>query len=241
MKGIVLHKSAAIVLLTMVALASVTLTAVAQSPQVQEKLAQIKEASAQNKQALAQYTWQEQDTISIKGDVKKQELYQVQMGPDGKPQKTPLNQQPPAQQDSGRHGRLKERIVEKKTEEFQDYAHQIAALAQSYAHPESGALQQSYQQGNLTLGSAGGPGEVQFVIKSFVKPNDQVTIVFNSAAKAIQSVQVSSYLDDPKDAVKIAVQFSKLPDGTNHVSTTNVDGVSKQLTVAILNSNYQKM
>jgi len=41
--------------------------------------------------------------------------------------------------------------------------------------------------------------------------------------------------------VTIGVQFSKLPDGTNHVSTSNIDGVSKQLTVAVQNSNYQKM
>jgi hypothetical protein len=54
-------------------------------------------------------------------------------------------------------------------------------------------------------------------------------------------LQISSYLSDPKDAVTIGVQFSKLPDGTNHVATSNIDGVSKQLTVAVQNSNYQKM
>jgi hypothetical protein len=43
----------------------------------------------------------------------------------------------------------------------------------------------------------------------------------------------------PKDAVTLAVQFAKLPSGTNHVTTTQVDGVSKQMTVAILNSNYR--
>jgi len=211
----------------------------AQNPQLQERLGEIKQAAAANKQALAQYTWQEQQTISIKGEIKKQELYQVQMGPDGKPQKTPIGPQQPPPSPSG--GRLKQRIVEKKKEEFQDYAHQIAALAQSYTQPDPQALQQAFQQGNLTLGSAGAPGEVQLLIKSYVKPNDSVQLVFSQAQKAIQSLQISSYLSDPKDAVTIGVQFSKLPDGTNHVSTSNIDGVSKQLTVAVQNSNYQKM
>jgi hypothetical protein len=66
-----------------------------------------------------------------------------------------------------------------------------------------------------------------------------VTLVFNQQQKGIQSLQVASYLTDPSDAVTIAVQFAKLPDGTNHVATNQVNGVSKQLGVLIQNSAYQ--
>jgi hypothetical protein len=224
--------------LAIVALAA--LLAVAQNPQVQEHLAEIKQSAAQNKQALSQYTWQEQQTISIKGDVKKQQMFQVHMGPDGKPQKTELMQEPSSADGGRKHG-LKHHAVEKKKEEFEDYAHSIAALAQSYAQPDPGKLQQASEQGNLMMGSAGAPGEVKMVIKNYVKPNDSVELVFNKEQKAIQSMQISSYLDDPSDAVKILVTFAKLPDGTNHVATTNIDGVKKQLTVVTQNSNYQKM
>jgi hypothetical protein len=48
-----------------------------------------------------------------------------------------------------------------------------------------------------------------------------------------------SHLSDPKDAVTIAVQFSKLPSGFNHVATAQINGVSKQMTVSIQNFNYQ--
>ena len=44
----------------------------AQSPELQQKVADIKQAMAVNKQALAQYTWTEQDVISLKGDEKKE-------------------------------------------------------------------------------------------------------------------------------------------------------------------------
>jgi hypothetical protein len=40
--------------------------------------------------------------------------------------------------------------------------------------------------------------------------------------------------------MNLSVQFGILPDGTAHVSTANLDGVSKQLLVAIQNSDYQK-
>jgi hypothetical protein len=225
--------TAALALLTLA-----PLQAMAQNPQLQEREAQIKMAAAANKQSLAQYTWQEQQTISIKGEVKKQKVFQVRLGPDGKPQKTELSASP-APSDEG--GRLKRHVVEKKKEEFEDYAQQIAALAHSYAPLDPQALQQAFQQGSVMLGSAGAPGEFRLTIANYIKPKDSVEIIFNGAQKAIQALNISSYLDDPKDAVTISVQFSRLPDGTNHVSAMTVNGVSKQLTVQIQNANYQKM
>ena len=53
------------------------------------------------------------------------------------------------------------------------------------------------------------------------------------------SVQIASYMSDPKDAMTLKVTFSRLPDGTNHVNTVVMDGVSKQLNIATQNSNYQ--
>jgi hypothetical protein len=223
------------------------LQAAAQNPEVQQRLAEIKASSAQNKQNLATYTWQEQDTISLKGEVKKQDSYQVQMGPDGKPQKTPLNtgqaQEQPKQAESGgrRGGRMKEKIVENKKEEYKEYAQKIGALAHSYAPPDPAKLQDAFQKGNVNPAPGATADQVQLVITNYLKPNDSMSITFDKAAKAIQSVQIGSYLDSPSDAVKIAVQFAKLSDGTNHISNMTLEGVSKQLKVAVDNSNYKKM
>jgi hypothetical protein len=232
-RRITLTLSVAITICTMLSTMSQTL---AQNPALQEKLADIKQSSAANKQALAHYTWLEQQTISLKGDVKKTQQFQVRIGPDGQQQKTELNPQP-APQPSGR--RLKQAIVEKKTDEFEAYGQQIAALGKQYSQLDPQALQQAYQQGNISMQPSGAAGTVSLIIKSYLKPNDSVTLVFNQQQKAIQSVQVASYLTDPSDAVTIAVQFAKLPDGTNHVATNQVTGVSKQLGVLIQNSTYQ--
>jgi hypothetical protein len=211
----------------------------AQNPELQQRLAEIKLSIAENKHALAQYTWQEQQTISIKGEVKKQEIYQVRMDAGGQMQKTPLTAQT-EQASAPNRGRLKRHVVEKKKEEYKEYSEQIANLARLYAHPDAQRLQQAYQQGNLSLGP-GAPGEIYLLIHNYVKPKDSVTITFNREQKTIQGMQISSYLDQPNDAVNINVQFSKLPNGTNHVSNVLVNGVSKQLTVQMQNSNYQRM
>jgi hypothetical protein len=202
---------------------------------MQAKIAQVTEASKANKMALSHYNWQEQVTTSIKGEVKKQQLFLVNIGPDGQQQKSEINAQPA--QASG--GPLKRRIVAKKTAEFKDYGDQIADLARQYVTPDPSRLQQAYQQGNISLQLGGGESMMTLVIKNYIKPGDSVTLVFNKAQKAIQSIRVASYLDDPKDAVTIAAQFAKMPNGINHVTGTQINGASKQLTVVTHNSNYQ--
>jgi len=210
----------------------------AQNQELQERVAEMKEASAKNKQAMAQYTWVEQVNISLKGEQKKQEHFQVRLGPDGKPQKTSLD--PPAEPPSG--GRLKKHIVEKKEEEYKEYAEQMKALAQQYVPPDKEMLQQAYAQGNITLGSvAGAPGELQLVIHNYLKPQDSMTLVFDKTQKELLRLQIASYMDDPKDAMNLTVEFSRLPQGPNHVSSMVIDGVSKQLNIATQNSNYQHL
>ena len=53
--------------------------AAAQNQLMEQKLMAIKQAQDTNKQKLAQYTWTETETISIKGNVKDTKTYQVQI------------------------------------------------------------------------------------------------------------------------------------------------------------------
>ncbi len=224
-----------------VALAAVVVMNVAkapaQGPQMLDKLMAIKSAQDANKAKLAQYTWQETESIAIKGDVKDTKVYQVQMGPDGKPQKTEINNE--QAQPSGRQGRVKQRVEAHAKEEYQEYGQSISALAKQYTTPDPDRLMQAKQQGNISLQPVN--GSVNLVIKNYVKPGDSVTMTIDDQTKQLVSVQVASYLDDPKDAVTIAAQFAQLPDGTNHVANTLVTGVSKHLTVNDQNSNYQHL
>ena len=212
----------------------------AQEGGLQQQVAQLKESMAKNKQALAQYTWVETVTISLKGQEKKQQHFQVQNGPDGKPQKTSLDPAPAAQpQDSGgRGGRLKQRVIEKKKEEYEDYAEQMKALAQQYVPPDKDLIQAAYAKGNISMSP--GPGGLKLVIHDYVKPGDSMTLTIDKEQKQLQSIQIASYMDGPSDGMNLTVRFDRLPDGTNHVSSTTVEGVSKQLTVATQNANYQK-
>ena len=93
------------------------------------------------------------------------------------------------------------------------------------------------QAGNISLSP--GQGTVALVVKDYVKQGDTVTFTLDPQSKQLQNVRVASYLNDPKDAVTISSEFAQLPDGTNHVASTLINGESKQLTVNDANSNYQ--
>jgi hypothetical protein len=188
---------------------------------------------------MAQYTWVEQVTISLKGEQKKQEHFQVRLGPDGKPQKTSLDP-PPAPPEH--EGRLKKHIVEKKKEEYKEYADQIKALIQQYVPPEKDLIEQAREKGNIMMGpAAGAPGQYRLVLSNYIKQGDNMTLIVDKAQKDLVSLSIASYLDDPKDAVNVTVAFARVPNGPNHVSGETINGVSKQLTVAIQNSNYQHL
>jgi len=217
-----------------------------QNPDLQQKIAEVKQAAAANKQALAQYTWVEQTTISLKGEQKKQQHSQVRLGPDGKPQKqsldAPAQPQQPADAGGRRGGRVKEHVVEKKKEEYEDYADSIKSLIEQYVPPDRDKIEEAKAKGSISLGpEAGAEGQYRLVIANYLKQGDSMTLVVDKARKGLVSLSIASYLDDPKDAVNVSVEFASEPSGLSHVSSEKIDGVSKQLTIAIQNSNYQKL
>src|SRR5215469_4207733 len=217
----------------------------AQSQEMRERVAEVKEAAARNKQALAQYTWVEQVTISLKGEQKKQEHFQVRLGPDGKPQKQSLDPPPQAQaaeSEGRRGGRLKEHVVEKKKEEYKEYADQIKSLIAQYVPPDKDKIAQAAQKGNIAVSpNPGNEGQYRLAITNYIKQGDNMTLVFDRAQKAMVSATIASYLDDPKDAVNVTVNFTSEPGGLHHIASQTINGVSKQLTIAIQNSNYQRL
>jgi hypothetical protein len=223
-------------------LALVAFSVPTRGQEMQQHLAEIKQSLAFNKQVLAQYSWIEQQIISVKGEEKKEELFNVRLGPDGKAQKTPVD--PSSVSDSDRQARgLRGRIRERKIDEYKEYGDSIKTLIGQYIPPDKDMLQQSYQQGNVMIGPmADQPNQYRVVISNYIKQGDNMTIVMDKATLSLVSLTISTYLSDPSDAVKVNAQFTRVPNGGPfHVGTESINGVSKQLTIEILNTNYQHL
>ena len=183
----------------------------AQNPDLQQRVADLKESTAKNKEELKQYTWLKRVTVSLKGQERKQERFQVRLGADGKPLKTPLDAPAATQDSAGRGGRLRERVVEKKKEEFKEYADQMKALAERYIPPDKDAIQDAYSKGNISIEPiSDAPNRVKLVIQNYIKPHDSMTLVIDKAEKRLTSISIVTYLDDPSDIMKLTVQFGRL-------------------------------
>jgi hypothetical protein len=219
----------------------------AQDPSPQERAAVLKQSLAANQAALRQYTWVETTTVSLKGEVKKQEQKQCSYGADGKVQKTPVPgaaAPAPQRQSSGgggrRGGRLKEAVVEKKVDDLKDYMERAVALVHAYVPPDPEKIQAAQSAGHLSLSPASG-GVARLAITDYLKPNDALTISLDTAAKQLTEYGVKSYVDKPKDDdLTLTVMFGRLQDGTSYPQQVLLDVAAKKVQVKVVNSGYKK-
>jgi len=223
-----------LVVLGAVALA-ISATVSAQNPEMMQKLAAVKQAAAENKQRLHQYQWIETTQLTLKGDAKPASEKLCQYGPDGQVQKNPIG--PPPQQPSG--GRLKQRVIEKKKEEMQDYMQGVRSVLSMYVPPNPQNMEQAYQAGKVSINPAG--GLLNLVFRDYAQPGDEMTLTFDPAAKRIISLNINTYMDNPKDVVTLQVQMAMLPDGTSYDQQSILNATAKQLVVTTTNSHYQKL
>ena len=212
-----------------------TVPTLPQSPELQQKLAAVKQAAAENKQKLLQYQWVETTQLTLKGDAKPPTKSSCQYGPDGKVQKTAIG--PPPEQPSG--GRMKQKVIAKKKAEMKDYMQDVKAVLSMYVPPDPQKMQAAYQAGKVSLNPV--PGKVNLVFADYAQPGDKMTLTFDTATKKITGLNIDTYMGEEKDAVTLKVQMGSLPDGTNYEQQTVLDATAKKLVVTTTNSNYQKL
>jgi hypothetical protein len=208
---------------------------IAQNAVLQEKLAAVKQAAAENQQRLRQYQWVETTQLTLKGDAKPPSQKLCQYGPDGQVQKNAIG--PPPEQPSG--GRLKQRVIAKKKGEMSDYMDDVKAVLSLYVPPDPQKMQQAYQAGKVSLNPAG--NVLNLIFTDYAQPGDRMTLAFDTNVKKIISLDVATYMGDAKDAVTLQVQMAPLPDGTSYAQQTVLSATAKQLVVTTTNANYQKL
>jgi len=118
---------------------------------------------------------------------------------------------------------LRQRVVEKKKEEYEEYAERMKALAEQYVPSDKDLIQAAYAKGNISM--TPGPGGVKLVIYKYVKSDDSMNLTIDKEQKQFQSIQIASYMDGPSDGMNLTV---RLPEGTNHVSSTSIEASRKQ-------------
>ncbi len=222
-----------------------TCAAFAQTPApdaLPQKILQMQKANARNEQQLRKYQWIETTTLTIHDESRPPRRSICKYGPDGKVEKTPLDQQETFEGRQGggfqgRGGLVRGLVVKKKKEKAQKELAQIRAVAGMYFPFDRTRLKGALQTGNVHF-VPGDSHEDTITIDNYAKQGDEVKLTLNQSTMQIEQVSVKSYLDKPKDTLTAEVQFSELPDGTRYRSSTTLNVPSKELSVETVNSDY---
>jgi hypothetical protein len=139
-------------------------------PSFAQDIAAVQQSMAENAQKLHQYQWIETTQLTLNGDQKPATQDSCQYGPNGQVQKTPIG--PPPQQPSG--GRLKQKIIEQKKEEMQDYMGEVKSVLAMYVPPDPQKIAQAKQAGNVSLNPV--PGAMNLIFTNYAQPGDRTSL-----------------------------------------------------------------
>ena len=190
-----------------------------------------------NAQALRAFSYQQRMQLQLKGETKKVTLNQMSYDINGNLQKSLLSEQPPpGAQPSG--GRIKRRIVAKKTDEFKEMMEEISALVKSYTELSPERLQASLKQAAFSAGQGDMDGSVQIVMQNVIQKGDSMTIWIDRTTMLYRRALIATtYEGNP---VTTTANYATLTSGEGHMAQAILNYAKKEVVVEIDNSNYQR-
>ena len=196
----------------------------------------LKATLAASQVVLKQYEWIETTVISVKGEEKSRQQEQCYYGADGGVQKVEVSQIPGAKEEAWPEGR----VAENKKEELTDYMKSAVSLVKSYVPPSPAKIQASKDAGKVSIDLLEPGKRARLNFRDYEKPGDNLGVEVDLVSNRPLGVKVSTYLEDPKDAVTLDVRMGQLNDGTTYASDITLEAKAKNLKVTVQNSGYRK-
>jgi hypothetical protein len=217
----------------------VSLYSLAQSPDpsLLQTFTKVKAAAIHNRQFLSQYSWMEQDIVTVKGKESHEQVFSVQFGPDGKLQKTPLDL---SDDDRARFG-LRAKTAERKIDDVIQFVESVMALVQQYVPPDAQQLEWDVQHGKLKMDPESTETTYRMITSNYLQEGDRMLLAFDKTDDDMVTLWIDTYLDQPANAINIDVQFKPMANGPTHPSHVTVNGASKEVIITIQNLNYQHL
>jgi hypothetical protein len=227
----------AVGLASVLALATVSSAqAPAAAPGAAERVTAIKQWLGKSKADLKSYQWMETTTVAVKGEVKSTKISNCYYDVSGVLQKEPMSSSPAPEKKRGIRGA----IIADKTEEMTDTMKKAVALVKTYIPPSAEKIQASKDAGKMSLDMLPGGQNIRLNFHDYELPGDNLSISMDPATNKLLGMGVATYLDEPKDAVTLAVTMGSLPDGTGYAEKIVLDAKSEELQVTVVNSGYRK-
>ncbi len=192
---------------------------------------QVVQSRAQNAALMKQYTWNERIDFLVNGQQKDLRIDIVNFGPDGKMQRTVLNDQSAPLPG----GFFRKKIAEDERKDVEKYIKGLTELLHKYTLPTPGAVM-NFLDAATTMPA--GPGQVMVSGQNVVQPGDSLTIYLNAATKRTERIVVSTAFDG--NPVNLTATFGNLPSGLNYPAYLEVLVPAKGYDIQVQNFNYQQ-
>jgi hypothetical protein len=230
-----LHHARGVVAIVVFAFGAAPFSAQQGPTPVEQRVAALKQALQHNQAQLRKYEWVETTIVNLKGEEKDRKQQRCYYDVDGKVEKILLDEEKAAPPSGGR---LKQRIIAKKTGEMKDYMESASALIQQYVPPNPADIDSARKREKVALRPGQG-GLVRLEFTDYIKPGDLLAVDLDAPANRLVGISVNTYLDTPADAVTLNVGFATLPDGTNYTAQTTLDAKAKNITVVVQKAGYR--
>jgi len=198
--------------------------------------AKFAEVQKQNAAALHNYTWKQRTELQLKGETKKVTLNLMRYDADGSLQKTLLSDDSPQQAPPDSGGRLKQKVVAKKTEEFKETIEGLAALVQSYAHIPQDKLKAAMARAEKLPPAAGMEASMGLRLPNVLQPKDSLTVWADPQTLLFQEVDIATFYKDKP--VTVNAKYAKIDQGPNYMSDVVMQYPDQNIQVSIDNFEY---
>jgi hypothetical protein len=197
------------------------------------------ESQKANAQRLRQYSWTSRTEIKLKGESKNIKLEFARYDLNGKVQKTPAIPPPqaaPAPAPGGRGGRLKNKVIENKKEDFAEMMQGLGQLVASYGQLPPDKLQAFKASATKAAGQGDMQGAAQIQSLNVLMPGDSMTIWIDPASQMMRRVEIKT-LYEKKPATLVA-DYRAVPNGPTYMARAVLAYPEKNVELTVDNYDY---
>lgn len=194
------------------------------------KAVQIAAARKANAELMRKYTWHTRIELYMQGQIKDTRIELVSYGPDGKLQRTVLNDQ----HANMPIGFLRRAIAENEKQELETYLKGLQGMLEQYTLPTAGKVLDFMNQAQVMGPNAG--GEVEMTGHGVVIPGDTFSVWSDARSRQTRKVVVASTFQG--DLVNLTATFQTLASKLTYVSFAEVTVPAKQIILKVQNYDF---
>ena len=203
---------------------------------VQEEVAALKTALAENAAAQRGYTWIQTTQLKLKGEVKATESSTCQYEAGKRAPVCTLIGAPP--EGPKVRGPLRKRIAKEKVSDLKTYMDSVKTLVAEYVPLAPERVQEASRRGDVAVAPNPSNGTVKFTISNYLQQGDAVSVTYRRADHKLVDLAVNTWLNDPGATVTLSVRFATLPNGVTFPVSKIVTASAKDVVVGIGSSNF---